>query len=356
MLDLSQLQARGNAIAILANQDSTAALLQADAMLDAMQAQQLPEAIAIALQTKVRVLQRLPNKTQAIALQNELIRYLKREQLPQNLAAAYWRLGQIYYDSLAFYRALDAWLKSLEIAGERQDIHAAARAYIGVGKFFFGLGEYTRALHCHNMAQMIASSLNLVQLDTEIGLNIAADAFRLQDFATALTALTKARAAFDAGLNRPSWLGEADFYQGMICFEHGEFAKAQEFLSRAYKIHHKQHNSWGESHVLLALARTFIKLAEYEHAVECLETVCALSEQHQQILLSIEAYEVLSMLYVEQGDYAKALQFHKRLHELIRNNPPEQRPGLRLSRHASQRLQSIESTLELVRIQARLKC
>ncbi len=352
MLELNKHQARSNAIAALAIHDDVNALAQAEIMLREAQAMRMPAVVSIAMQTKVRVLQQRPNKAPAISLQTELIRYLKREQLHQDLAAAYWRLGQIYYDSLAYYRALDAWLKSLEIASERQDIYAAARAYIGVGKFFFGLGEYTRALHCHSMAQIVANSLNLIQLDTEIGLNIAADAFRLQDYDTALNALNKARAAFDAGLNRPSWLGEADFYQGMIYFEQAQYSLAQEYLSRAYTIHHQHHNAWGESHVLLALARTFIKLGEYSNAVEYLETACTLSEQHQQILLSIEAHEILSLLHLEQGDYAKALQFHKRLHALIRSNRHEQNSGLRLSRNASQRLQEIESQLELARLQA----
>ncbi|WP_027469661.1 tetratricopeptide repeat protein [Deefgea rivuli] len=344
----------GNEITRLADIDWEAALAAAKHMLSEAQSGQQPRQIALAMQTEARVLKRLPDKTPSIRQQNEVIRYLKREQLSTHLATAYRQLGQMQYDAMAYFKALDAWLKSLELAGQEQNIHDTTLAYVGIGKFYYAVGEYTRAMHYHQLALLAAKPLQQAALDAEININIAADAFRLHDFSAVEVALNRAQQALETGYDRPVWMGEITFYRGMICFEQSQFADAQEFLSRAYNIYRKNHNSWGEGHVLLALGRTFIKLNEPEHAAECLSTACEISEQHQLLALGIEAHEILAFLYIEQGDNALALQFHKRLHELICQNLPEQNTGLRLSRHAAQRLHDIEGAFDLAKIHARL--
>lgn len=346
--------ARSAEIVRMADQDWPAAQAAVQQMLSDAQAAQEPRLIALAMQTQARVLKHLPDKAPAILLQNEVIRYLKRQQLTEDLAAAYRALGQMQYDAMAYFKALDAWLKSLELAGLEQNVHGTTLAYIGIGKFYYALGEYTRAMYYHQLALIAAKPLGCAAVNAEININIAADAFRLRDFVATETALNSAQLALESGYDHPVWLGEVTFYRGMIYFEQGQFADAQEFLSRAYSIYHKNRNPWGESHVLLALGRAFIKLNEPEHAVECLSTACAISEQHQLFALGIEAYEILAFLFIELGDNAQALQSHKRLHELMRRNMPEQHAGLRLSRHAAQRLHEIEGAFDLAKIYARL--
>ncbi|MGL4996940.1 MAG: tetratricopeptide repeat protein [Deefgea sp.] len=348
------LVAYGNEIVRLGDVDYLSALAAAKQFYEDTLAARLPRQIALAMQTEARVLKRMADKTSAIRLQNEVIRYLKREHLNEDLAAAYRVLGQMLYDAMSYFKSLDAWLKSLELSGLVQNNHGSTLAYIGIGKFYFALGEYTQAIHYHQLALLAAKPLNRAALTAEINLNIAADAFRLHDFAVAQVALDEAQRALETGYDRPAWLGEVAFYRGMIYFELGQFVDAQEFLSRAYNIYRKCHNFWGEGHALLALGRAFLKLEEQEHAVECLSTACEICEQHQLAALGIEANEILAYLYIDLGDNFQALHYHKRLHELICQTKTEPHSVLRLSRHAQQRLKEIETAFELAKLQAHL--
>ncbi|MBM9888876.1 MULTISPECIES: tetratricopeptide repeat protein [Deefgea] len=346
--------AQCNEIVRLADLDYAGALSAAKQFYQDSVKARLPRQIALAMQTEARVLKRQADKTAAIRLQNEVIRYLKREQLNQDLTSAYRVLGQMLYDAMAYFKSLDAWLKSLELAGLEHNVQGTTLAYIGIGKFYYALGDYTKAIQYHQLAQLAAQTLNRAALNAEININIAADAFRLRDFTLAQQALDEAQKALESGYDRPAWLGEVVFYRGMVCFELGQYAESQEFLSRAYSIYRKCRNSWGEAHALLALGRAFLKLAEQEHAVECLSVACEICEHHQLIALGIEAHEILAYLYVDLGDNLQALHYHKRLHQLICQSKSEQRSVLRLSRHAQQRLKEIETAFELAMLQARL--
>ena len=346
--------AQCNDIVRLADQDWPSALAAAKQLYSESQRAGVPRLIALTMQTEARVLKRLADKSAAIRLQNEVIRYIKREQLNADLAAAYRVLGQMLYDAMAYFKALDAWLKSLELASLEQDVPGITLAYIGIGKFYYAVGEYTQAIFYHQVALLAAKPLQRAALIAEINLNIAADAFRLRHFTLAQAALDEAQAALETGYDRPAWLGEVAYYRGMIDFELNHFAEAQEFLSRAYNIYRKSHNSWGEGHALLALGRAFLKLDEPEHAVECLRAACEICDQNQLAALGIEANEILAYLYVELGDNLQALHYHKRLHELICQTKNEHHSVLRLSRHAQQRLKTIETAFELAKLQARL--
>ncbi|QZA77357.1 tetratricopeptide repeat protein [Deefgea tanakiae] len=346
--------AQCNEIVRLADLDYPSALAAAKAFYQDALTARVPRQIALAMQTEARVLKRLADKSAAIRLQNEVIRYLKYEQLNEDLTSAYRVLGQMLYDAMAYFKSLDAWLTSLELAGLDHNVQGTTLAYIGIGKFYYALGDYTKAIYYHQLALLAAKSLNRVALNAEININIAADAFRLRDFTVVLQALDEAQKAFDSGYDRPAWLGEVVFYRGMVYFELSQFAEAQEFLSRAYSIYRKCRNSWGEGHALLALGRAFLKLEEPEHAVECLSVACEICDQNQLAALGIEANEILAYLYVDLGDNLQALHYHKRLHKLICQTQTEQRSVLRLSRRAQQRLKEIEIAFELAKLQARL--
>lgn len=346
--------ARCNEVVRLADLDYGAALAAAQQFYKESQVAREPRLIALAMQTEARVLKRQADKSAAIRLQNEVIRYLKREQLSQDLTTAYRVLGQMLYDSMAYFKSLDAWLKSLELAGLEHNAQATTLAYIGIGKFYYALGDYSKALQYHQLAQLAAQKINRAVLTAEININIAADAFRLRDFDIAHTALNEAQRALESGYDRPAWLAEVVYYRGMISFEQGQYAESQESLSRAFTIYRKCRNSWGEGHALLALGRAFLKLDESEHAVECLSAACEICEQNQLTVLGIQAHEILAYLYVDLGDNLQALHYHKRLHQLICASKIEQRSALRLSRHAQQRLREIETAFELAMLNARL--
>lgn len=356
MLDRTHedLIAQSNEIVRLADLDFDSALSAAKHFYQDALSSRIPRQIALAMQTEARVLKRQADKSAAIRLQNEVIRYLKREQLNDDLTSAYRVLGQMLYDEMAYFKSLDAWLKSLELAGLDHNVQGTALAYIGIGKFYYALGDYTKAIYYHQLALLAAKTLNRAALNAEININIAADAFRLRDFSVAQQALDEAQKVLSSGYDRPAWMGEVVFYRGMIYFELGQFAEAQEYLSRAYSIYRKCRNPWGEGHALLALGRAFLKLEEPEHAVECLSAACEICDHNQLTSLGIEAHEILAYLHVDLGDNLQALHYHKRLHELICQTQTEQRSILRLSRHAHQRLKDIETAFELAKLQARL--
>ncbi|UXY16034.1 tetratricopeptide repeat protein [Chitiniphilus purpureus] len=270
------------------------------------------------------------------------------------LADARIELGHSYYAAGEYPRALATWLDSLEHVRETQDLNSGTRIYLGVGKMYYALEDFSSALRYHELALQLARRLNAPKPVCEVLINIAGDAYRLQRYERALTALSEADALLHSGVfTNHVWEAEVESYLGLIHFGRGEYEQARLKLDAAFAIHQQNQNLWGKSHVMLALGRTHARLGELARAEACLANASELAEQAKLTALMRQSAELRADLAVRQGDHRAALQHYKRMHALEAGDEPE-RPSLQINRQVAERLRTGTVRLRLERTRKRL--
>ncbi|SMC29915.1 Tetratricopeptide repeat-containing protein [Andreprevotia lacus DSM 23236] len=330
-------------------QPRDAALASADQLL--AQAQALGDAALVARtqRERARAASLGGRPRQGAAIMQEAIRLLQRENRQDLLAWAHNEQAEMHYHAGDYHQALDAWLRCLELAGERDERQFCALAYIGIGKVYYAFDDYANALHFHRAAEQIARPLDQPLLSCGIQINIAGDAYRMHDHATAMTALGAAEAWLDQGIVRPVWRAEIVYYYGLIHFEQGDLEHAERFLNDAYRIYRDTNNQWGEGRVLLHLGRTYQKLGRPKAALECLQTANQIGESANLAQLRLQTEELLSQLFLDVGDYRQALVHHKRLHDAVTSRELKQ-GALRLPKQVVQQLRQVDLQLQLERV------
>lgn len=294
-------------------------------------------------------------KQAAIKTLQTAIRYLKRLKHLSPVMQCQDELGQLYYEHLDYYLALDSWLKSLEIAAVLQDSRGCIRAYIGVGKVHFAFGDFRKAMHFHLIANGLSLPLQDKELDCEVALNIAMAAYRLGELDRALAALGQVSQHLLDDIHHPEWRAEVLTYDGLIHLHFERYHEAQEILSQAYQLFRHNQIVGGQVQVMSALARCFVGLNQIDLAEECLLEAVRLSELHQLATLLLESQTLLAGLYLDSGQYKLALEHRKKLHDLLTGQSFEQGFPLQLSRHSSARLRKIERELEMSKSRHRLQ-
>ncbi|WP_035055784.1 tetratricopeptide repeat protein [Andreprevotia chitinilytica] len=309
--------------------------------------------IARAHKEHARALSHLGQSRAAITTLRDAVRLIEREKHPALLTWSLNELGELYYFAADYHAALDTWIKCLETASERGDMLYCAHAYMGIGKVYFAFDDFINALHFHRIAEQIVLPLGEDRLACAIQINLAADAYRLHDHGTALTALDAATGLMERGVQHSGWAAEVTSYYGLIHFEQREFESAERYLNDAYRIYRDAKNAWGESHVLLNLGRTYQKLGQPKAALECLQTANRVSDEANLPNFVLQTEELLSQLYLDVGEFKLALEHHKRLHAAVRERNRKQGGGLRLAKTTTQQLKQLDLRLHLERVRMR---
>ncbi|QLG89116.1 tetratricopeptide repeat protein [Chitinibacter bivalviorum] len=341
------------ALALL-TQNTEQAQAQATQLVAIARQQQDGEWIGQAYRLQAKAQSLAGQKKDAIKTLQTAIRYLKRLKHMPPVMQCEDELGQLYYEQLDYYLALDSWLKSLEIAALLQDSRGCIRAYIGVGKVHFAFGDFRKAMHFHLIANSLSLPLQDKELDCEVALNIATAAYRLGELDRALAALGQVSQHLLDGINHPEWRAEVLTYDGLIHLHFERYREAQEILSQAYQLFRHNKLVAGQVQVMSALARCFIGLNQIDLAEECLQEAVRLSERQQLATLLLESQSLLAELYLDSGQYKLALEHRKKLHDLLTGQSLGQGFPLKLSRHSSARLRKIERELEMSKSRHRL--
>ena len=308
-----------------------------------------PALIVRAQRQRARIFGQNGQPRKGASVMHEVIRLLAREKRADLLAWAHNEEAEMHYFAGDYHQALDAWMRCLEIASERNERQFCALAYIGIGKVYFAFDDFANALQFHRTAEQIAQPLDQPVLSCGIHINIAGDAYRLHDYDTANRALSTAETLLDQGIIRPVWRAEVVYYRGLIHFEQNDYEQAERFLNDAYRIYRDTNNRWGEGRVLLHLGRTYQKLGRPQAALECLQTANHIGETAGLSGLRLQTEELLSQLYLDVGDFRQALVHHKRLHETVADQHQEQ-GGLRLTKPLQTQLHQMDLQLQLERM------
>ncbi|TJZ79156.1 tetratricopeptide repeat protein [Chitiniphilus eburneus] len=290
-------------------------------------------------------------RQQGLEAIREAQRYISHNHLDTLKPSAQDRQAMFCYDLAEYLRALDAWLKCLEYASEQNAMLWCARAYVGVGKVYDALNDYSTARYFHGVALQLAEKENSSRLICQIEINLASVAYKLHSYDQALEALNRASECLDAlDPDTEIWQAEIVSYYGLVYFERGEYRQAEHYLNQAHEIYRSHGNRWGETQVLLNLGRTYRKLGRTEEALEYLLKADQLAQQANLSPLMLQTEELLSQAYLETGRYREALTHHKRMHEVIGRVNRSQGSPVRLSKSTAARLKALEHQLELERV------
>ncbi|BCL76625.1 hypothetical protein JHS3_23610 [Jeongeupia sp. HS-3] len=222
-------------------------------------------------------------------------------------------LGRARYAAGEIAAALDTWSQCLELAHESDDRYHCARVCLGVGQACVALNDHAGALRYHELALTLARPLGHDRLTCEALINVAGDAYRLQQHVRALAALADADALLQTKVSNRVWAAEVHYYRGLVCLANGDLEAALTPLQTAYAAHADNHNVWGEAHACHALGQVHEALGQKDRARDRYLAARALVQSAG--MMAVHQHILRRLVALARGcdDFAAALAW---LHEL----------------------------------------
>ena len=203
---------------------------------------------------------------------------LALNQETQDIDRQAWNLntlGGYHYDSKNYQQSLEYFEKAYALFKKEQDTSGQARALNGIGNNYWMLGDDKTASTYQN------KSLKALQ-STE---NYLARSKTLNDL-------------------------------GLIFQSLGKYDEALEHFNESLTIRQELRFSTGETTTLLNLGNLFVKQKKIDKALEVINTALELAIQIKAKPKISRAYKSLFEIYQNLGQFEKALEFHKKFHEV----------------------------------------
>jgi len=267
-----------------------------------------------------------------------------------NTASYYSSIGTTYLELNNYKKSLEYYLKSLEISKELDEEEAIASLYRSIGNVYSEITSYEAALNYYLDALEIYKKLNnqpglsamynnigiiyqnfkendkaLVyfqkSLDIEINLdNEAGQSTAYNNIGTVHDDLgNKSKALeyynksleIDKKFNSEEGISTALNNIGLIHIDIGDYKKAYSFLNQSLEINKKRKDNFSIANNYNNLAKLSIRQKKYTEAKNYLSTSIAISQQIDAKELLIEAYDFLYIIYSEENNFQKALEYFK---------------------------------------------
>lgn len=184
-------------------------------------------------------------------------------------------LGGFHYDSKNYQQSLEYFKRACALFKKEHDTGGQARALNGIGNVYGMLGDDKKALDYQN------KSLKVLQ-STE-------------------NYLPRAKTLNDLGL---------------ILQRLGKYDEALEHFNEGLTIRQEVGFSTGETTTLLDLGNLFLEQKKVDKALEIINTALQLAIQIKAKPKISRAYKSLFEIYQDLEEFEKALEFHKKFHEV----------------------------------------
>ncbi len=272
-------------------------------------------------------------------------------------AEALYVAGRAADSLLDHARSLDVLGDALRIFESAQDLHATAKTLRAISLVHDALGDFSRALDCQFRALELdertgsegsrAATLRTIGIvysrsgDPRAGLdfyrkslalctrpadgiergktlnNIGINLTNLGQLDEAQAALQQARdlfVSFDLPLQQAATLNNLGLVQQRL----GSVTEAERTLREALALAETTGYRYGEAHAALSLGKLCLAGNRVDEARTWLVAALQACEQHRLQPTQYECHEALSELDAKMGDYASALEHHRRFHALER--------------------------------------
>jgi len=230
-------------------------------------------------------------------------------------ASCHSNIGIIHRNRGDYQQAIECYLKALEIKERIGDKRGIARAYNNIGIVYDERNDFDRALKYYQLALDI-----FMELEDKLGIGIS-----FNNIGTSYESkgdLESALEYYHKSLEIKEEIGDrkglADAYMniGAVCENKHEFISALDFASRALDIFEAIDDKKGIAESHSKIGRIHARLERFDSASVHLRQGLMLARKLETKELEASCLENLSELHRAQGDYEKALEYHKRYSEL----------------------------------------
>lgn len=256
--------------------------------------------------------------SRALRCLEQALARIQKLDLPEREAHLHSNIGVILTALGDYPKALEQLMEAhnfvrIHAPGSRSE----ATNLGSIGNLYREMGNHAQALEYYSKTLELARSLRDIPIEI-IALNNQANIQQQLKNPTTAQALFKAalELARKAGLQQL----EVDNLDGLgqIQYSLGQHNQAIATHSQALSIAQSIEYSDGELNALLNLGRDYLADHHTSCALECLHQAHTQASQRQRQKALIQAHELLSQAYEQQGDYAQALAHQRQFHLLER--------------------------------------
>lgn len=222
------------------------------------------------------------------------------------MASSYNNLGRTYGMANDEVRSIYYYLQSLRIREKENDVFGMGAAYNNISHAYLRKNELRKALAfgLEGMRYMRLSgdSFELAKIYGHVGYLY----YELNQYQTALSYLKLGLSRFDeAGATQEQC--ELLVTSGNILLETHHEKEGLAYLLKAKQMAEEQHIDLSLPSVYLSLGQLYGKLKQKKEAIQYTQLGLQKSKELNMLEAQKDAYEVLSVIYDEAGDYKNAL-------------------------------------------------
>jgi signal transduction histidine kinase len=231
------------------------------------------------------------------------------------IAQEYNAIGNDYYDLGEYDDAYFYFTQSHRMASAARDTLRMLIALHNVGRVFKELGQFEQALDHLQLSKKLSETQN-DQEGIPYGLYEIGDVLlRKQEYDSALATLRKALALvrkLHVDIIEPKVLST----MATAYLQQNDYKNALAFYDSAYELHQKTTNRYGMAEANLGRGIVLTKEGNFEKALEKFEASLSVARTLNARVLEIKAFNQLSALWEQKGDFKKALYYYKQYKQL----------------------------------------
>jgi tetratricopeptide (TPR) repeat protein len=245
---------------------------------------------------------------QALSYYLRALEYLKRQNSPGGMIAAYSGAANCYYYQRNYDQALEFYYRSLAIERTLNDPTGVATRLQSIGNVHRVRGDYASALENYMsslaIAQKAPTGATIATTLGSIGLVRALQRDNIQ----AIEYFDKSLATFQTdgdqvGMARMlSFIGNARYIQG-------QYELALEAYEKSRELYEKRSDHLNRAHTLLGIGAVYLAQKNYPLALKSLHEALTFYLTLGRKADMADALSRLAVVYRETGDNAKALEF-----------------------------------------------
>lgn len=253
----------------------------------------------------------LKNDTKgALKIYEDIYKIQSRLNDLTGLSATTNNLANIYKKQGEVDKAIDYHLKSLSLKEKNNDLLGVGISYNNLGSIYKDQGDLASAVNCFSKALKIFEAKK-ENRQVAMALNNLGRIYQNQgDLSKALENYKRAELLFNA-------IGEKQAYAltlnniGEIYEDKHEYEKALNYYYEAKKIRESIGDKIGVGSSYLFLAEAYKRIGKTDSALILLNKSCNYFEQDENKQSLTQAYSLLSEIYLENNELAKAESYSK---------------------------------------------
>lgn len=223
--------------------------------------------------------------------------------------------GVSYFVKSDFQKALEYYIKALEIAEKVGDKPNMISLYSNIGLIYSKLNSFTDALNYMLKASDIIGIDDKSKRNASVLLNIGAVYDKIDSIDLALKYYNKAY-EINKNLNDEAGVAKCSNNIAYILYRKGEYNLSLPHFLRAEKILEKSNDLYTLSTVYINIARVYSQLNINYKALHYFDKAMNAAVKSQSIEMEMEVYNDLFQFYEKNKNFEKAFINHKKFFEL----------------------------------------